>query len=74
MSLLIQNNHTQAHLYGLTFFKTALTQIHQQKQNDMKNISIALRVARFADDEEFKEFAFSDDKDEVIEDDELVCF
>ncbi len=59
--------------YGLSFFKTALEQIHYQKQEDMKSLSIALRVAKFADDNEFKEFV-SATCDEVVEENELINF
>jgi hypothetical protein len=50
-----------------------LQQIQQQQHEFVKNISIALRVARFADDDEFREFV-ADKKDDIVADDELVCF
>ena len=74
MSLLIANNHTQAHLYGLTFFKTALKQIQDSKIEAMQNISIALRIARFADDEEFKKFISDADDEMIVADDEFISF
>ena len=53
--------------------KISLQQIQQQQQEFVKNMSIALRVARFAEDNEFREF-LTDKKDEVVADDEFVSF
>ena len=71
ISLLISHNHNPLD-YGLTFFNTCLKQIHNEKLESMKNIAIAMRIAKFSDDKNFKEFV--EIKEEIkVNDEELLC-
>ena len=50
ISLLIQNNHKSPENYGLSFFKTALNTIFEEKQEFIKSIAYGVRIGKFADD------------------------
>jgi len=59
VSLLIQNNHKSPENYGLSFFKVAINSI----QENMKNLALAIRMAQFAADKDFKEWI--EEKEEI---------
>lgn len=76
MALLISHNHTQATSYGLSFFKTAIKQIQQEKQTFIADIAVANRYAKHSEDEDFEAFieSLSDKKQDIQEEDEIISF
>ena len=56
ISLLISHNHKTPEEYGLSAFLLAIEQIYEEKEELIKHIAIANRVARFAKDSDFREF------------------
>jgi len=71
ISLLISHNHNPLD-YGLTFFTNCIKQIYKEKSETIRNIAIAMRVAKFGDDKSFREFV--EIKEEVkVSDEELLC-
>lgn len=53
---MIEAGHTNALDYGYSFFIDALNEHEYVRGRNMKDIAIALRVARFADEKGWKKF------------------
>ena len=53
---MIEAGHTNVLDYGYSFFIDALNEHEYVRSRDMKEIAIALRVARFANEKEWRKF------------------
>ena len=62
ISLLISHNHKNPEEYGLSAFLLAIEQIYEEKEELIKHIAIANRIARFAKDSDFREFISEKEK------------
>jgi len=64
VNLLISHNHKPLN-YGLSYFFEAIRAIYEEKKEDLKNLALAIRIAKYSSDEDFKEFIEERDEEEL---------